>query len=563
MADKVSGFLNFMRWMFNDEFRVQRENDDVPRQLILPGSGASAYYQNLDTNFGVGSSWLKEYLVVENDLISRYIDYEDMDDYPELSSALDIYADDATQPDGLTGKSVRIDCLDDTMSQLLTDLFDENLRIEEDIWEIARSLCKYGNDFEEIIVKDGEGVVDLNFLPAPTVRRVEDTEGGLLGFIQDYTVNFRVSNDEFLSRISNRQLEHESIVEATIRSGLPVRTFENWELVHFRLRSKHRRAMYGFGMLESVRFLFKRMLLLEDSMLMYRLTRAPERLAFYIDVGNVPPNEALSYIKKVKNEYKKRKWVDPRTGKLDMSFNPLAADEDFFVPVRNDKRSASIERIDGANYQGTEDINYFKEKMYTGVKIPKDYLNYMENTPEGNLSQKDMRFARTILRVQRIMRNGFKHIGRVHLASLGTDPDIVPWEIIMNPPSAVFELAQMEVRNAQLDLASRYKEFASQYYIMREILHMTDEEIVEINDQKKREELDRTNYPSFESKSRVGGLHEKQFPKYFFEGNKESEKFLKSNISHILANDPALNRRFNELKALMLDLKGTVARRER
>jgi len=978
---KDNGLLNFLRHVFVDEYNIPSELSPNTRQVMMPGTGHSSYFQNIDTNFGLTSSWLKDYLTIENDLISRYVDYEDMDDLPELSASLDIYSDDATQPDGITGKTVRVDCQDQTICQILEDLYEKNLRIDEEVWEMARTLCKYGNDFEEIVIKDGEGVIDLNFLPPPTVRRIEDTEGSLLGFVQDYTANFKITTEEFLERIKNREEEEKYVEEQMERGSLPVKSFENWEVVHMRLRSKQRRSMYGYGVLDSVRWIVKRLMLIEDSMLVYRLclhgdsnvwtdngykkikdivkddvvycynnkgilnktkvvykkhngkdtiykvssrrrqifankthpilvesvehngsgnrntikleyvevqniepnmykfimpkvesgediilnfpdvskrafiksdflgkielkkgprflmekcgvnsqkikpflngdislteraalslmsengydesvldiyddwgsidvsglpktvdedfsrwfgfmigdgflsdhthksgyiarntvgfacgnkfevnnkykdlfkkyvgnvkenfkgdrlnsycicsrqfyefmilngyikgahnkripewvfrselkirkafifglidadgmvrdngkdvsiemcnkdlvndlrilcmqsgysvgkeikrrersgghiiegdhrapetvsyclnfsfnesedrenilnveivgiddiydigveaeehnfvsdgvvvhnTRAPERLAFYVDVGDIPPNEALGYVKKVKNEYKKKKWVDPNTGKLDMSYNPLSADEDFFVPVRGDKRSASIESIGGANYQPTDDVNYFKDKLYSGLKIPRDFLNYTEGgASKANLSTEDMRFARSILRIQREIRNGLKKVGRVHLASFGIQPDIVEWEVMLNPPSSIFELAQMEVRNAQLDLADRYRAFASQYWIMREILHMTDEEIESINTERKKETLDKTSYPEFEARD---------YPRNFFNGNREAEKILSENWEKMMTQSPYLKKRFDELRGLISDMRIHLQKRRK
>lgn len=547
--EKVNGLLNFVRHVFKDEYSNSYDvTAPIHHSITLPSQRSSSLYGGLDYAAGVGSSWLREYLDVESDLLSRYIDYEEMDDVPEVAGALDIYADDATQPDGLTGKTMRVDCHDETISEILTDLYEKNLRVDEDIWEIARTMCKYGNDFEEIVVREGEGVVDINFMPAPTMRRIEDVDGTLLGFVQDNNANFSISEEEFRKRVSSRAEEIEAISDENAGMGKDgVRVHENWEVVHFRLRSKHRRSLYGFSVLDSSRWVMKRLMLLEDSMLVYRLSRAPERFAFYVDVGDVPPNEALSYVKKVKNEFKKKKWVDPQSNKLDMRYNPLSADEDFFIPVRGDKRSTSIETVGGFNYQGIDDVGYFKDKLYAGLKVPKARLNYSDGwSSRGSLSQEDMNFARSILRIQRELRNGYKKIGRVHLAALGIAPDVVEWELRLNPPSSIFEMAQMEVRNAQLDLAERYKAFASQYWIQKEILHMTDDEIRIINDGRRAEALDTVRYPTAEAR---------EFPRGFFDGNKESEKILKENMDEVLRQNPDLKRRFAELKGLISDLR--------
>lgn len=555
---KVNGLLNFVRKVFNDEYQAKiaapYDLDSNERHVIMPGVSSTSVFGGMEAVYGAAAKGLKDYLAVDTDLVTRYIDYEDADDLPEIATALDIFADDATQPDGITGKAVNVNCKDQTIKEILSDMYHENLRIDEDIWEMARTLCKYGNDFEEVCLQEGQGVVGLNFLPPATTRRVEDTQGSLLGFIQDYTGSFAVNTDEFQERLKDREVEHKQIKDVVSRGGVPLRTFENWEVIHMRLRSKHRRAMYGFSVVDSARWVIKRLTLLEDSMLVYRLSRAPERFAFYVDVGDIPPNEALKYVRQIKNDYKKKKWIDPSTGKIDFKYNPLSSDEDFFVPTRGDKRSTQIETIGGFQYQGIDDVNYFKDKLFTGIKVPKDYLNYSDGggATKSNLSQEDMRFARTILRVQNELRTGLKKIGMIHLSALGIDPNIVEWNATLNPPSSIFELAQMEVRNAQLDLADKYKAFASQYWIMTNILHLTDDEILKINKERTDEAAMQTKYPGMESR---------EYPSGFFQGNKESEKILSENWETVMKKSPSLKRRFDELKGLINDMRPLLMKR--
>jgi hypothetical protein len=293
----------------------------------LPG-GVLAHY---------GNEYLSEYLRLDTDLMSRYADYEDMDDYPELSTALDIYADDVSQPDSQTNRTVWVTSNDANLKTVLDDLFHRTLRLDEEIWEIARTLVKYGNDFEEILVTE-DGVKGLNFLPVPTMRRLEGPHGELTGFIQDFSGKVGFNYEQFKEALRLREAKQDC----------PVTAFEDWEICHFRLRGKQRRSLYGHSALEPARWIYKRLNLLEDAALVYRLQRAPERYAFYVDVGDLPPAEALAYINKVRMSHRKRRFIDPTTGKLTVKWEPLVQDEDFYVPVRKGVESARIETLGGS-----------------------------------------------------------------------------------------------------------------------------------------------------------------------------------------------------------------------
>lgn len=260
-----------------------RDKETVPLQLAK-GAAMGGYPQSgYDLLSAYGYDVLGDYLRLEQDLLSRYIDYEEMDDYPEISAAVDIFADDSTQPDTQIHRTVWVTSPDQNVQQTLDDLFNRRLRIDEEIWEIARTLVKYGNDFEELLVTP-QGVVGLNFLPPPTVRRIEGPRGELFGFIQDFQGRFGYSPEEFKQIIAKRTSSMTGAALPGDRSmqGLDpsLAAMEDWEVVHFRLRGKHRRSIYGFSTLEAARWIWKRLILLEDSALIYRLQRAPERFAF-------------------------------------------------------------------------------------------------------------------------------------------------------------------------------------------------------------------------------------------------------------------------------------------
>lgn len=589
------GFLNNI----STKIRTALSKDKEKTALRLAKGSTSPSFspQGYDLLQAYGYDVLSDYLRLEHDLLSRYVDYEEMDDYGELASALDIYADDATQVDSTNRKTMWVHSNDKDVETLLMTLFHKTLRVEEELWEIARTLCKYGNDYEEILVTE-EGVQGLNFLPPPTVRRIEGPRGELFGFLQDFKGRFGFSPTDFEQLLAVRS--------AAIKAGKNPKDFqhgameqvaalEEWEVAHFRIRSKQRRSLYGYSIMEPARWIWKRLVLLEDAAMIYRLQRAPERFAFYVDVGDMPPAEALAYVNKVRQMHKKKKFYDPSTGKLSLKWEPLSQDDDFWVPSRKGADSTRIEVMGSPNWQHMDDIDYFLNKLFAAIKVPKAYLGQEEGVGRAVLSSEDVRFARSVLRVQREIRMGFHKIGRVHLAALNIPPDRVEWDLGMTAPSAIFELAQLEVRNARADLAGRMREFVSLHWIMSKVFGMNDEEIEEVIQQKRGDVMDDTKtraeaeataqsimtgaepgeeyeeepveepeveQPGGETEvpqesirhrrvRRVRPITEREL----FRGNREYEKRLEDKIDLLMKSDNATSRRLRDLRSLMQEIR--------
>jgi len=448
-----------------DKIRKWRQRDKETTALEFAKGGTSSGYPTTgyDLLQAYGYDVVSDYLRLEHDLLSRFVDYEEMDDYPTISAAIDVYADDATQTDMQINRSIWVSSGDKDIEKSLNRLFHKTLRLDEEIWEIARTVVKYGNDYEEILVND-HGVRGLNFLPAPTVRRVEGPRGELFGFIQD-----------FKGRTGYSPAELQQILAARAS-------------VHFRLRSKQRRSIYGMSILDSARWIWKRLLLLEDAALIYRLQRAPERYAFYIDTGDLPPREGMAFVNRVRQQFKKRKFVDP-SGNLALKMDVLSQDDDFFIPTRKGTDSTRIEVVGSPSWQHMDDIEYFQNKLFSAIKVPKAYLGQEEGVARAVLSSEDTRFARTVLRVQRELRNGFSKVARTHMAALGVDPAKVDYEIHMTTPSSIFELAQLEVRNARADLASRMREHVSIHWVLANVFGMGDKEIETVIKQREEDTI--------------------------------------------------------------------------
>lgn len=893
------------------------------RDLTLPypatlGTDAQAVagYQNSAigpqsdyNNFMAGN------VTIEQNLMARYADYEEMSQFPEIGAAFDLLADDATIQDVLTGRTIWFESPDKNIEKILNDMLTYNLRIEEDIRDIARGLVQYGNEFEEIIVMDGLGVIKLNNLNTPAVRRIEDKNGTLYGFVHDEQMAFSISTPDFMKKLRDKT-SIDAMQVMGVSDGLSV--YEPWEVVHFRLRGMSRKDLYGASAAEAARWVWKRLTMMEDAMVLYKLclrgdsrvwtdsgtklirdlnegdivlsygndrnlkktkvvykkhngkdkifkvksqhrtlyanathpvlvhstihqgsgrplvevveyvevkdivpgvhsfitpkiddggeyavlkkpdvgskaalrrdlhgkfttdgktadlqkiagvsspyarkfllgesklklsaaqkvcglyginpdesldvfedwggdyrvdlthadedfarwfgfmlgdgslsetdigdgnfsyrvsfaasndeesnfkymnlfarvsgkvnfyadrreernyksgnysvssksfyefmilngyipgcrekrvpewvfrsplsvrlaflegfcdadgcwdrtpasgsverhpickieianeemcrqlrdlamqcglvvgnistrvrearmiagndnvsgdtrvwafiivwkeqkhndliqmvelvddddiwdigveadehnfvadgvvvhnTRSPQRLVFYVDVGDAPPNQAKALLQKIKMDFKKQKYVNDQ-GKLDLRYSPLSADEDLFIGTRKGKRSSEVEVLSGPEGQQIEDVNYFRDKLFTALKIPKSYLGMDETVGHHNLAQLDVRHARSVMRIQRELKNGTAQVGRVDLAARNIDPDKVDHVCKMVIPSGAMEAAQMEVMAAKMDLGGKYRDAKfSEYFIWSEILGLSDETINKI-----------------------------------------------------------------------------------
>lgn len=465
-------------------------------QVIAPVPGVGGYVQDMNfatmSQLGAGSAvgplgssseWLQNSSSIEEDLVSKYQDYEQMDQYPEINATLDLFADDATVQNVLTGKSLWYEAPDESIQDMMNEMLDKQIRIEEDLWNLTRDTCKYGNCYTEIIAVDRKGVMELKQLPTTQVRRVQDRLGFCYGFIFDPMCGFMVDTQGFQNRLKARSVNPIKDL-LSINSSDLVQVYEPWEMVHFKMKGNSPQDPYGNAVIEGARYAWRRLTMMEDAMIVYKLTRSPQRYAFYVDVGDVPPREAKKLLNDVKNEFKKTKYID-ESGKISFRYNPLSQDEDIFLAVRKEKRSTEVEVLSGPEGQQIDDVNYFREKLLASLKVPKSYLGGDDTVGRANLAQLDVRWARSIMRVQRVMKNGFEHVGRVELSARNIDPDLVEFVPMMNIPSGVLELAQLEVQNAKLDLADRYQRANfSEYYIWSNILGMADEDIEKIQSQR-------------------------------------------------------------------------------
>jgi hypothetical protein len=397
--------------------------------------------------------------------IELFTDYEAMDMDPILASALDIYADESTVKDA-DGDTLTIKSSNDEIRKILRNLFYDVLNVDYNLWPWIRNACKYGDFYLHLDIEEEIGIVNVTPISAYELRRDE-------GFDPE------------------NPYAHKFVLEQTHGGGTmnfagggqngSIQEFEPFEIAHFRLLSDTNFLPYGKSMIEPARKIFKQLTLMEDAMLIHRIMRAPERRIFKIDVGNIPPAEVDNHIQTIINKMKKVPYIDEKTGDYNLKFNMQNMIEDFFLPVRGGESGTSIESLPGLSSDGQiEDIDYLKNKLFSALKIPKAFLGYDEGVEgKATLAAEDVRFARTIERLQKIFVSELTKIAVVHLYTQGyKDEDLVNFELALTNPSLVYEKQKVETLNEKISLATNLKEsnLFSERWIYENIFGLSQDE---------------------------------------------------------------------------------------
>lgn len=408
--------------------------------------------------------------------LELYRDYEAMDEDPILASALDIYADESTMrsPDGTI---LNINSPNDKVKQILHNLFYDILNIEFNLWPWVRNACKYGDFYLALDLDEELGVVNVIPMSSYDVQRMEGMEIAQNGM----QPTMDPSHPEYGIAGYNPYDVKFKYEPLTNRNPFLRDEYEYYEVAHFRLLSDTNFLPYGRSMLEPARREFKRLTLMEDAMMIHRVMRAPQRRVYKIAVGNLSPNEIDQYMKKIMDDTKKIPYVDDKTGQYNLKFNLENMLEDIYIPVRGGDSQTEIETLDGLDNSGfIEDVDYIKQKMMAALKIPKAFLGYDENL-EGKavLAAEDVRFARTIERIQSIFESELYKIAVIHLFLQGySDASLIDFELSLNNPSIVYERQRVEVMTEKVNLATAMKEskLFSRKYIFENVINMSRDE---------------------------------------------------------------------------------------
>ena len=399
----------------------------------------------------------------ETTRLASYADFEGMEFFPEIAAALDIFMEESTTPNS-DGKILNIFSESKRVRRILQDLFFNRLDIHTNLPMWVRNTCKYGDNFLYLSIDSEDGVQSVKQLPNIEIARKEND-----GFGENSNLSTQDKFNPVKFVWGQKDME-----------------FNAWQVAHFRLLGDDRRLPYGTSILEKARRIWKQLLLSEDAMLIYRVTRAPERRIFKIFVGNIDEKDVPAYVNKIADNFKRSPVIDQQTGQIDTRYNQMAQDQDYFVPVRDQNAPSPIDTLPGAtNLSEIADIQFLQKKLFTALRVPKPFLGFEEVTGEGkNLALQDIRFSRTINRVQQAIIQELNKIAIIHLYILGLEDELENFSLTLNNPSTQAEMLKIEQTQLKVTL---YKDAVSDAgngfgaYSMtrakRDILGMSEEEI--------------------------------------------------------------------------------------
>src|SRR6056300_153847 len=410
-------------------------------------------------------------------------DYDAMDNDPILASALDIYADECTLKNEF-GDVLLIQSDNQKVQELLENLFYDILNVEFNLWPWTRNLVKYGDFFLGLEIAEGKGIVNVTPHSVYNTERLERTDPE-----NPNSVKFKITEDP------NGKEE-----------------YENFEIAHFRLLADTNWLPYGKSMVENARRLWKQLSLMEDAMLIHRIMRAPEKRVFKIDIGNIPPTEVDNYMQRIINKMKKTPFVDKKTGDYNLKYNIQNLTEDFFLPVRGGDSGTEIDSLGGLEYTAIDDIDYLKNKLFAALKIPKAYLGYDENVNgKATLAAEDVRFARTIERIQRTLISELTKIAVTHLAAQGIEgTDMVDFELDLVNPSTIYEQEKVNLWSEKVRLVSDIQQLnmVSKEWAYKNIFNFSEDEVDSQKVQLINDLKDRFRYRSIEDEGNDPAVEE-------------------------------------------------------
>ena len=403
-----------------------------------------------------------------------YSEYDAMDTDAIIASALDIIADESTLKNDM-GEVLQIKSPDEDIQKILYNLFYDVLNIEFNLWPWVRNLCKYGDFFLKLEIAEKFGVYNVIPYTAFHIERLE-------GFDKENPseIKFRFDPDGIAASDSGYySVPNQGNIENAI-------VFDNYEMAHFRLLTDMNFLPYGRSYIEPARKLFKQYVLMEDAMLIHRIVRAPEKRVFYMNVGAIPPNEVDAFMEKTLSKLKRTPHVDEKTGEYNLRYNMQNLLEDYYIPVRGNDQSTKIDTANGLQWDGIEDVNYLRDKLFAALKVPKAFMGYDENTDgKATLAAQDIRFARTIERIQRIVVSELYKIALVHLYTQGyKEEQLANFELSLTTPSIIYDQERVALMKEKMDLAAQMTEtnlFPTDF-IYDHLFHLSEDQYDDFRD---------------------------------------------------------------------------------
>ena len=402
-----------------------------------------------------------------------YSEYDAMDTDAIIASALDILSEESTLKNDM-GEVLHIRSNDENIQKILYNLFYDVLNIEFNLSWWIRNMCKYGDFFLKLEASEKYGVYNVIPFAAFNIERQEhyDPENPT-------AVRFRYDPDGLAAATygyfkTPNQHDAKSIY------------FDNYEVAHFRLLTDVNFLPYGRSYIEPARKLFKQYTLMEDAMLVHRIVRAPEKRIFYMNVGGIPPNEVEGFMQKAISKMKRTPYIDQQTGEYNLKYNMQNLMEDFYIPMRGNDTSTKIETLGGLQYDGITDVNYLRDKLFAALRIPKAFLGYDEKLQgKATLAAEDIRFGRTVEKIQRIMVSELYKIAFVHLYIQGyRDEELTNFELSLTTPSIIYDQERVALLKEKMDLAAQMmdSQLISSDWIYDNIFHLSQDQYEEMRD---------------------------------------------------------------------------------
>ena len=482
MAD--TGLFTRLKRLFSTDVIIRNEGDnqlkvfDVNKIQISGEYETNALvdrfnriYTNANTSiYGYQSSF--NYQTLRPTL---YSEYDSMDTDAIIASALDIIADESTLRNDM-GEVLQIRSSDEDVQKILYNLFYDVLNVEFNLWPWIRNMLKYGDFFLKLEIAEKFGVYNVIPYNAFHIERQD-------GYDKDHPSSIRFRFDpEGIASPSD--YGYYNVPNSGNQAGSIF--FDNYEMAHFRLLTDTNFLPYGRSYLEPARKLFKQYTMMEDAMLIHRIVRAPEKRIFYINVGNIAPAEVENFMQKTISKMKRTPYIDQNTGDYNLKYNMQNLLEDFYIPIRGNDQATKIDNLAGLQWQGIEDVTYLRDKLFAALKVPKAFMGYEKDlTGKATLAAEDIRFARTIERIQRIIVSELTKIALVHLYAQGyRDESMTNFELSLTTPSIIYDQERVALMKEKVDLAAQMMEnkLLPTDYIYENIFHLSEDQYEEYRD---------------------------------------------------------------------------------
>lgn len=447
----------------------KKKKDLLPLTSIFSDEGADkiskkilTYLSNVETS---------------NDREEKYAKVDNYLNFPEISGSLDIYVNESLMS-GIDDKTINVYSANKKVMDIVNDLF-YRIGIEDKAFEIIKNFIAYGDEFYEIVFsKNLKKVTSINRIPRQFVGRTERNGTLQYFFIKDTNTVKNTNNFSYNFNLSYGQTEKEDR-----------KKIEPFRILHWKVPSSVNEP-YGKSILENVFTVIEELKMMEQSLLIARITRAPERRIYNVNVGQAQGEKGIAYAREIVSRLKKKRILDASNNKdLELMTDIMGSIEDIVIPKRIGEEPSTVDTLPQLNDPGQlADIEFIRDRLFSGLGIPRQYL--FDDTfanANTNLSNKNVQFAKRARRIQKFFIYNLYKIAIIQLRLLNINPKFYKdLTITMNNPSNIDEREKIETENARWGLISSMKSlnadkvFYNDFYIYKEILKLSDNEILDL-----------------------------------------------------------------------------------